>query len=105
MAVAGFLLDDKTVVRFEVDDNGFRPVGADGIVGRLESALDPVLEGAKLVIDRVRVARPRKVEVSFGIKVSGGGNWIVARAATEANFSVTLSWEDPIPPGGTAPPP
>lgn len=30
--------------------------------------------------------------MKFGIKVSGGANWFVAKTAGEANFEVTLTW-------------
>ena len=35
---------------------------------------------------------PDEVEVKFGVKVNGGTNWLVAKAATEANFEITLTW-------------
>ncbi len=41
---------------------------------------------------KVKEARPERIEVKFGIKVSGGANWLIARAATEGSFEVTLSW-------------
>ena len=35
---------------------------------------------------------PDSVEVKFGIKVTGTADWLVAKAATEGNFEVTLKW-------------
>ncbi|MCA1695681.1 MAG: hypothetical protein LC749_13655 [Actinobacteria bacterium] len=32
------------------------------------------------------------MEVKFGIKVSGTANWLIAKAATEGNFDITLTW-------------
>jgi hypothetical protein len=28
--------------------------------------------------------------------VSGGANWLVAKAAGEANFEITLNWSRPV---------
>jgi hypothetical protein len=30
--------------------------------------------------------------VKFGVKASGEASWLVAKAAGEANFEVTLTW-------------
>jgi hypothetical protein len=44
------------------------------------------------VLAKVQEAAPDKIEVKFGIKVSGTANWLVAKAATEGNFDITLTW-------------
>lgn len=99
MTVLGYTLDDGSVVRIECEPGpGFRPVGPDEIVGKLRDAIGPAVEGAKVVLDRVRDARPEEVEVKFGIKVSGTMNWVIAKAATEANFEITLTWKSPDKP-------
>jgi hypothetical protein len=36
--------------------------------------------------------RPDEVEVRFGIKVSGGADWFVAKTAREASFEIKLTW-------------
>ena len=54
------------------------------------------MEAAKAVLEKVKEARPDGVELKFGIKVSGGASWLVAKAAGEANFDVTLSWSRPV---------
>jgi Trypsin-co-occurring domain 1 len=93
-SVVQYRLDDGTVVRFEVEPPaGFRPAGPDEIAGRIREAVTPAVEGAKAVLEQVREARPDSVELKFGIKVSGTANWLIAKAATEANFEVTLTWE------------
>lgn len=94
MAEAGYTLPDGTVVRFEFDpgDEGFHPVAADGIVGQLEPAVAPLIAGARLVLEKVRDASPATVAVTFGVKVNGSMNWLIAKAATEANFAITLTW-------------
>jgi hypothetical protein len=42
----------------------------------------PVVDGARVVLDRVKSTRPDEIEMKFGIKVSGTLNWYVAKAAT-----------------------
>lgn len=92
-AVVGYALDDETEVRFEIEPgDDFRPVGSNQIVGRIREAVAPAVEGARAVLDKVREAAPDEIEVKFGIKVSGTANWLVAKAATEGNFEITLTW-------------
>ncbi len=38
------------------------------------------------------VKRPSEVEVQFGIKLGGEAGVFVAKASTEANFSIKLKW-------------
>ena len=97
--VVRYTLDDETVVSFEVEPTAeFRPAGPDELVGRLSEAVRPAIAGAKAVLDRAKETQPDEVELKFGIKVSGTMNWFVAKAATEGNFEVTLTWR----PGGGA---
>ncbi|MGH3752190.1 MAG: CU044_2847 family protein [Pseudonocardiaceae bacterium] len=92
-ALVNYELDDETVVRFEIEPTAdFRPAGPDEIAGRIREAVAPAVEGARAVLEKVKEAAPREIEVKFGIKVSGTANWLVAKAATEGNFEVTLTW-------------
>jgi len=50
----------------------------------------PAVEAARDVLDRAKEHCSCEVEVKFGIKVSGTMNWLVAKAATEANSEITL---------------
>jgi Trypsin-co-occurring domain 1 len=91
--VVSYALDDATVVRFEIEPgDGFRSAGAEEIVGRIREAVAPAVEGARAVLEKAKEAAPRQIEVKFGIKVSGTASWWVAKAATEGNFEVTLTW-------------
>lgn len=91
--VVTYALDDDTVVRFEVEPTqDWFEVSPDQVLGRIREAVTPAVEAAKTVLEKVREAAPDQVEVKFGIKVSGSANWLVARAATEGNFEVTLTW-------------
>jgi hypothetical protein len=92
--IVSYQLDDSTVVRFEGDcPTGFQPAGGAGrIVGTVSDAIAPAIEAAKVVLGKVKEAAPDEVEVSFGVKVSGGMDWLIARAASEANFEIKLTW-------------
>lgn len=96
MAETTYVLEDGTRVRFEIDaGDGFRPAVGDKTVGRLEDAADSAVRGALAVFERVRAAGPSAMEMRFGIKVTGTMSWLVARAATDASFEVTLKWDLP----------
>lgn len=100
-SVVSYELDDETVVRFEIEPgDGYRAAGPDEILGRIREAVAPAVEGARAVLEKAKEAAPRRIEVKFGIKVSGTANWWVAKAATEGNFEVTLTWA-PDPPAAT----
>ena len=91
--VVSYQLDDQTVVRFEVEPtDDWYNVGSDQIVGRIRDAVSPAVEGACTVLEKLKEASPDEIEVKFGIKVSGTANWLVAKAATEGNFEITLTW-------------
>ncbi|MGH3568317.1 MAG: CU044_2847 family protein [Pseudonocardia sp.] len=92
-SVVSYALDEETVVRFEIEPSaGFRPAGPDEITGRIRDAVAPAVEAARAVLERVREAAPDEVKLKFGIKVSGTANWFVAKAATEGNFEVEMTW-------------
>ena len=92
--VVSYQLDDDSLVQFEIEPTpGFRPAGGVGdVAGRVSAAVEPAVAAARIVLAKVRETRPDAVEVVFGIKVSGRLDWIVARAASEANFQIKLSW-------------
>jgi Trypsin-co-occurring domain 1 len=113
--VAKYQVDESTVVGFEFyPQPGWHPAGAEGIAGQVRDAIGPAVDAAKAVLDRLKEAKPDKVEVKFGVKVNGEANWLVAKAATEGSFEITLSWEpgsvgpvlvghdDEVPDSGTA---
>jgi hypothetical protein len=91
--VVRYRVDESTVVGFEIEPgSGWHPAGAKEVAGRVREAVEPAVEAAKVVLEKVKDAKPDAVEVKFGIKVTGEANWIVARAATEGSFEVTLTW-------------
>lgn len=98
--VVTYQVDDSTTVKFEIDPpEGFRPAGPNEVVGRIREAVDPAVQAAKAVLDKVKEAGPDGVELKFGIKVSGSANWFMAKAAAESNFEVTLTWSRSAPEG------
>ncbi|WP_333738132.1 CU044_2847 family protein [Streptomyces sp. IBSBF 2806] len=91
--VVSYALDADTVVQFEVEPTSeWRQVRADQVAGRVDDATRPAVEAAQRVLAQIAQLRPAEVEVTFGIKVSGTANWLIAKAASEANFGVKLVW-------------
>ncbi|POM22761.1 hypothetical protein BTM25_49650 [Actinomadura rubteroloni] len=97
--VVKYELDDATQVAFEIDPGDeYRPVGtAEDVHGRVRDAIDPAVRAARVVLERLKDASPDEVEVKFGVKVSGTANWLIAKAATDANFEVKLVWRSGVP--------
>jgi hypothetical protein len=91
--IAKYQLDDSTTVGFEFDPGpGFHQAGTKEFVGQVRKAVEPAVEAAKAVLEKVKEIKPDGVEVKFGVKVTGEANWVVAKAATEGNFEITLNW-------------
>jgi hypothetical protein len=96
--VVRYQVDDKTVAQFEIEPvQGFQPAGVGDVAGWVREAATPSIEAARELLEQVKHMAPAAVQVKFGIKVTGTANWVVAKAATEGNFEVTLSWQ----PGAT----
>ncbi|MER5756738.1 CU044_2847 family protein [Streptomyces sp. NPDC002088] len=102
--VGELALADGSVLLVEVQ--GEAPPGVDR-VGRLADglrqgaqSLDEALAGVRpalqSVVDTVRglATVPQAVTVQFGITVVAGAGVVVARAATEASFTVTATWDN-----------
>lgn len=91
--VVTYRVDDATTVKLEIESAGdFRPAGPGEVAGRIREAITPAVEAAKAVLEKVKETRPDEIEVKFGVKASGEANWLVAKAAGEGNFEVTLTW-------------
>jgi hypothetical protein len=88
-----YRVDEGTTVRFEIDPpEGFQPASPGQVAGQLREAIDPAIEAARTVLNKVKEVHPDEIKVKFGIKASGSANWLVAKAAGEGNFEVTLTW-------------
>jgi Trypsin-co-occurring domain 1 len=88
-----YALPDGTAMEFDIaplDD--WQPVGLTDVAGQITAAVAPLIDGARVILDKLKEVRPDEVKLKFGIKVSGTANWVVAKAATEGNFEVTLTW-------------
>jgi hypothetical protein len=91
--VVTYQVDESTQVSFEIEPTeGFRPASPSHAIGKISEAVTPAIEAAKTVLNKVREISPDEVELTFGIKVSGGANWLIAKSAGEANFEVRLTW-------------
>ncbi len=91
--IVTYKVDDVTTAKFEVDPaEGFRPAAHGQILGQVRDAVGPAIEAAKAVLDKAKETRPSQIEVKFGVKVSGGADWLVARTAAEGSFEITLTW-------------
>jgi hypothetical protein len=91
--IVTYRVSDATTVRLETElADGFRSAGPGEVLGRVQEAITPAVEAAKAVLDKAKEACPDQIEVKFGVKASGEAKWLVARAAAEGNFEVTLTW-------------
>jgi hypothetical protein len=96
--VVRYQVDDKVVAQFEFEPApGYRPAGFGDTVGWVRDAAAPSIEAARAILDQVKQLAPDDVEVKFGLKVTGTAQWIVAKAASEASFEVTLTWKSGRP--------
>lgn len=95
--IVSYDVNGSTVAQFEIDPvEGFVPAGAGSVAGKVREAAGPAIEAARELLAQARELAPDGVQVKFGVKVTGTANWLVARAATEGNFEVTLTWS-PMP--------
>src|SRR4051812_40413038 len=101
--VASYAVGEDTVVQFEVaPTQEWVEASPDPhrVIEQVKAAVEPAVQSARAVLERARAMGPDEVEVKFGIKVSGTATWLVAKAATEANFEVTMTWKSVAGTGG-----
>jgi hypothetical protein len=95
-------LDDGDTVLIEVgesDESGIGRVSrADEVAAKatdtLQAALGRVRPAIQAVVAQLRdgLDPPDKLTLQFGIKITAEVGVVVAKAATEANFTVTAEW-------------
>jgi hypothetical protein len=103
--VVTYGVDDDVIVSVEIEPvEGFAPAGVDEIAGQVRAAVQPAVAAARAVLEQAKALAPSGVQVKFGVKVTGTANWLVAKAATEGNFEVTLSWNPEARPPATSTP-
>jgi predicted component of type VI protein secretion system len=70
---------------------------AEDLVAKWEEAERAIRHMAKAfqhTIESVEESvRPDEAEIEFGLKISGEANWVLGKAAGEANFVIKLSWK------------
>ncbi|HEY8471189.1 MAG TPA: CU044_2847 family protein [Natronosporangium sp.] len=91
--IVTYRVDDETTVDIEIDPvDEYVQAGVGDVIGQVRDATESAVKAARVVLEQARELAPESVQVKFGIKVSGKVDWLVAKAATEGNFEVTLSW-------------
>jgi hypothetical protein len=98
-------LESGGVVNVEVADDApasIVPVGrgsdaAAAAVRTFRQALSEVMPAVEEVLDQMRTtaSQPDRVAVQFGVKITGETTAILAKAAGEANFTITAEWGRP----------
>jgi hypothetical protein len=92
--IARYVLDDGSEASFEIEPiEGFADASSGVAAERVRDAARQAVKAALEVFEQVKAHGPSEIELKFGIKVSGKANWLVAKAATEGSFEVTLKWK------------
>jgi hypothetical protein len=90
----------ETVI-VEMDDEqlaGFAPaaVSPGEVAARasesFEAAVDRLIPAVSAIGERMRQLAPEELTVALGVKLTAESGVIVAKAAGEANFTVTVTW-------------
>ena len=109
--LAQFPLSDGGVVVVETDSASFssgrvmRGSGAETAIATanatFESALQTVRAAAEGILNQLRALKepPDEVAVEFGVKMGAETGAVIAKASTEANFKINLSWKKSPPSG------
>lgn len=58
----------------------------------LQSAIGPVADMARAVLDEFRRVRPDGVEVEFGVDLAAQAGAVIAKSETACHLRVTLTW-------------
>jgi mevalonate kinase len=95
--IVKYEVDESTRAAFVIDPDEWADwqdagVRSGDVAGAVKDAVEPAVQAAKVVLDRIKEINPGTVEVKFGIAVSGGANWGIAKATAEGSFEVTLTW-------------
>ncbi len=102
--LAQFPLNGGGVLVVEVDTadsparrvmRGANPETVATATATFESALQTVRSAAEGILHQLRslAEPPDEVEVEFGVKMSAETGAIIAKASTEANFKINLTWK------------
>jgi hypothetical protein len=103
--IVEFGLEGGGAIAVEVDEQVsgvVRSARPGEVVGRagesLEEALDRAMPAAQALIAKLRdlASHPDEIEVQFGLKLSGELGAVLAKTGAEGNFSITLTWKQPL---------
>ena len=96
--IVKLLLSDGKEILVESDDTPAVGVKAVGLApgGRIDlaAALDNIKQAAEELRNTLQkiAVPPDSCEISFGVKLSASAGVVLAKAETEANFGITMSW-------------
>lgn len=113
--LAKFVLPDGSSIVAEVDDESFESSrvmrGGAGTMPELvikandsfETALDRIRTAAESMLNRLTslAQPPDQLAIEFGVKLNAETGAVIAKAATEANFKINLTWSRPKAPPGS----
>lgn len=101
-------LDDTDHVLIEVDGpDGVVPAGPGRVVATAGQTMEQIFTRVQPVIKAVAGKirslpdRPDRVSVEFGVTLTAEAGVIIARTATEANFRLTMEWQQRPPEPGS----
>lgn len=113
LPLAVFQIDDNTRVLIQTTPvvvppgqstttatgDGDQPAGiSDELKRRLRDTLDVIRPAAGAVLESLQdLNNPRRVELEFGIGVSGEMDAFIASSQADVSFKVKLTWENPAP--------
>ena len=104
--LAEFKLDNGGLILFEVDEDrnltGTTMRGTSAALSSLVqasqdfgTALDTVKDAAQSLMEHLITSMkpPSELKIDFGIKLTAQAGAVIAKAATEAHFVVSLTWK------------
>jgi hypothetical protein len=101
--IATVPLDRGGSVDIEITDNSegaIEPVGratdaAAATIRTLRQALSEITPAIEEVVEQLRdtASKPDRIAVQYGVKITGETTAILAKAAAEANFTITVEWQ------------
>ena len=101
--IVRFYLEDGTPVLIEIDE--VLPIGLEDAAiedksiidarHKFEEAFENTRKAAGAIVKKLRefTDSPDTIELEFGLKVSAESGIVVASAAVEANYQLTLTWK------------
>jgi Trypsin-co-occurring domain 1 len=84
---------DDIRVEIERSPDGFMPVSGDRPLGRVERLFEPVFSAVEGFLHGARRTRPDEISLRFGVKVTGGGNAVIAKDLDSGSFQVSMTWK------------